>query len=149
MKILSWNTPRLGNLCGIRFLQDLISKEGSDVMFLQEKKLLARTKENKKYFFGFFNCIVIDCEERGRGLAILWTKEVVLSVRDFSKNHIHANIYNMDESEHSWMFTSIYGHPEGINKSKTWALINQLGAGVSRPWLLGGDFNEVLFVDEK
>lgn len=92
---------------------------------------------------------MIDCEGRGRGLAILWTKEVVLSVENFSKNHIQANIYNMDEPEHSWIFTSIYGHLEGINKSKTWALINQLGAGVSGPWLLEGDFNEVLFADEK
>lgn len=47
------------------------------------------------------------------------------------------------------MFNGIYGHPEGINKSKTCALIKQFSVGVSGPWQLGGDFNEVLNGDEK
>lgn len=93
MKILSWNILELGNPLGIRFLQDLILKEGPDIVFSQEIKTLARAMENKKHMLGYVKCFAIDCKGRGGGLAILWSRDVIHSIRNFLEKSYSYYLY--------------------------------------------------------
>ncbi|KAL0287350.1 UNVERIFIED_CONTAM: hypothetical protein Scaly_2766600 [Sesamum calycinum] len=52
------------------------------------------------------------------GLALLWSKEVVVQLRSFSNNHMDADI--LDEmSMTNWRFTGFYEEPEEIFMSST------------------------------
>lgn len=43
----------------------------------------------------------------------------------------------------------MYGWPESGLKHRTWEMISRLGANRGDPWLLGSDFNEILYDSDK
>lgn len=43
----------------------------------------------------------------------------------------------------------MYGWSEGGQKWRSWGLIHELGSSSTMPWILLGDFYEVLFEAEK
>lgn len=64
------------------------------------------------------------------------------------KSHIDVEIQD-DKGKHRWLFTGFYGAPDVRNKVETWDLLRRLGRNNSLPWLVGGDFNDILFAHEK
>lgn len=48
-----------------------------------------------------------------------------------------------------WRLTDIYGWSKSGQKYHTWDMINSLESDYSLPWVLGGDFNEVLLASKK
>lgn len=51
-----------------------------------------------------------------------------------------------------WHFTGFYGHPSSTSRHLSWALLRRIGiahsAGMT-PWLVEGDFNEIIYHTEK
>jgi hypothetical protein len=72
---------------------------------------------------------------------------VNLMVLSWYRYHIDAEIKETDNS--SWRFTGIYGESRGEEKDKTWRLLRILKHQSKLPWLVCGDFNEILFNCEK
>ena len=62
-----------------------------------------------------------------------------------TKNYIDVII----EEEGGWRFTGIYGMPEWNQKGRTWDAICSIRGDLTAPWLLMGDFNEILYNSEK
>lgn len=81
----------------------------------------------------------------GGGLALLWHESIDLAVKTYSPHHMDALIL-FERVE--WCFTGIYGHPVTARRGESWDLLCQLHARMSYPWLLMGDFNELLHPDE-
>ncbi|KAL5798070.1 hypothetical protein ACOSQ2_002890 [Xanthoceras sorbifolium] len=48
-----------------------------------------------------------------------------------------------------WRFTSFYGDPNATCRSHSWSLLRRLAGLSNLPWLVGGDFNEILRWEEK
>jgi endonuclease/exonuclease/phosphatase family metal-dependent hydrolase len=48
-----------------------------------------------------------------------------------------------------WRFTGIYGEPRWQDKYKTWDKFNELKNDYDLPWVILGNFNEILFSHEK
>lgn len=66
----------------------------SDILFLQETKLIARHMNKLKFRLGFERCLGVDCEGKGGGPALLWKKDVDITILKFSKYHIHALVHS-------------------------------------------------------
>lgn len=64
-----------------------------------------------KYHIGFFNCLLVDCDGRSGGVALLWKKDINLSVISFSKFHIDALIQDDADNSKDWYLKGVYGHP--------------------------------------
>lgn len=64
-----------------------------------------------------------------------------------SSRHIDVSIRHV--SGKHWRFTGLYGWSDNGNKNKTWDSIKSLGGESNKAWMIGGDFNEMLFVHEK
>ncbi|KAH9695348.1 putative reverse transcriptase/RNA-dependent DNA polymerase [Citrus sinensis] len=109
--------------------------------------MMAKQMEAKRRMLKFENCFVVDRCGLGGGLALLWTSDVSLEVKSYSKHHIDAVILN--ENGSSWRCTGIYGHPESDQKKHTWSLLRRLAGMSSLPWLCFGDFNEIFNLNEK
>lgn len=76
----------------------------------------------------------------------MWKEQNLVTVKSFSKNHIDLEINSKGKI---WRFTGIYGHPKTNNKHLTWDLMRRLKDHNDSPWLLGGDFNEIINDMEK
>ncbi|XP_042988712.1 uncharacterized protein LOC122316247 [Carya illinoinensis] len=148
MICISWNCRGLGNPRGVRALRDLVRKEVPMVLFLQETKLHVTKMECVKRLLGYECCFAVSSEGRSGGLALMWQEETNLNVQSYSKNHIDALIHNA-EHDGQWQFTGVYGHPDTELRQETWNTIRSLRGTVSVPWLVCGDFNEVLCWQEK
>ncbi|MDO7987362.1 reverse transcriptase domain-containing protein, partial [Sweet potato little leaf phytoplasma] len=70
----------------------------------------------------------------------------MVKIESFSDNHIDSSVNWQDKQ---WRFTGIYGFPEQSQKHMTWSLIRKLHAHNNKPWLIGGDINEILDDSEK
>lgn len=102
---------------------------------------------SKINLLGFDNAIAIDCNERSGSLAILWKSEVDFSLLQFSNHHIHGKIFVGVEGELSyrkWHLIRVYGHPDTSRRNEVWNLFWSLKSSDDIPWLVLGDFNEVL-----
>lgn len=48
-----------------------------------------------------------------------------------------------------WLLTTVYASPNPIFRLDLWEYLTRLGQVVSIPWILIGDFNQILYGDEK
>lgn len=70
--------------------------------------------------------------------------EVVLG--SLSKFHVDVMIKSDDGH---WRFTGFYGDPKVSNKIHSWNLLRRLNDLSTLPWVVGGDFNEIVCMEEK
>lgn len=63
-------------------------------------------------------------------------------------HHIDASVGG-DGEDASWHFTGFYGNPVESERYISWDLLRTLAIGNGCPWLVIGDFNEILFSHEK
>jgi len=77
----------------------------------------------------------------------LWRKGVDVTLRSYSRYHIDMDI--LEEEGKAWRFTGVYGEPHAEHKERTWQTLRSLISVPAVPWLMAGDFNEVLFSLEK
>ena len=104
--------------------------------------------EKLQVTLGFDNCMVVDSIGKSGGLALLWLSEVCLEVVSFSNQHIDSKISD-SASEEGWRFTGFYGNPVVGDRWKSWNILRRLSESQTLPWLCAGDFNEILYDNEK
>lgn len=94
---------------------------------------------------GFDRMIVHESDGRSGGLLLLWRDDITVRIQGITKNYIDVLI----EGEGSWRFTGIYGEPEWSQKAQTWDVMRSIRGDLRTPWLVMGDFNEILYNSEK
>ncbi|KAL5828458.1 hypothetical protein ACOSQ3_017926 [Xanthoceras sorbifolium] len=72
---------------------------------------------------------------------------VDVSVRSFNCGHIDCVVSDADGRR--WRFTGFYGEPKQWLREQSWVLLRRLAGLDNLPWLIRGDFNEILRGDEK
>ncbi|GMI76000.1 hypothetical protein HRI_001269300 [Hibiscus trionum] len=113
-----------------------------------ETKLDSGKMEKLRKFCGFNNGIDVSARGRSGGLSLGWKANCNVSLRSFSDRHIDVS-FTDDLDGFSWRFTGFYGAPEERNRDDSWNLLRQLNDTNDLPWLVLGDFNELLFATEK
>ena len=148
MKIVGWNSRGLGNGLAVRGLLDLQKREDPDILFLSETKMDRRRLEWLRWKLGMTQMMVKDCVGSSGGLVVFWKKELNVTIDCFiSKYHIDMEVQENDGFV--WRFTGIYGEPKTDDRDKTWQLLRILKQRSNKPWLVVGDFNEILHPWEK
>jgi hypothetical protein len=90
------------------------------------------------------HCFVVDGHGKGGGLALYWDNSIKLSIVSYSMHHIDTLIW--DEDHHaSWRGTFVYGEPKVQDRHNMWKLLERLKNCSYAPWLVIGDFNEVMW----
>ncbi|KAM6543446.1 hypothetical protein CsatB_007893 [Cannabis sativa] len=148
MNLLSWNARGLGNPTAFRFLRLLISEQAPCVLFLMETKLQAGSVDKFRNSLHFPNGFEVPRTGLGGGLMILWKTEAEVTLNNFSSNHIDCYIEFQDFP--SFHFTGFYGHPQSSQRIHTWTLLKRCcDIAPNFPWLVLGDFNEILTQADK
>lgn len=82
------------------------------------------------------------------GLCLLWHEELEVTILAKSNYLIHARIGH-EILPINWLLTCVYGPPYLNQKEKFWSDLSQMSNNIVEPWMLIGDFNEVLTASEK
>lgn len=79
--------------------------------------------------FSFANYMVVDRVGRSDRLAIIWKRNMLVSVCDSSQNHVNMHI--SEGTNFSWRLTCVYGFLERERRRDSWEFIKIL-AGQSQ-----------------
>jgi hypothetical protein len=96
---------------------------------------------------GMRGCFGVDRKRYGGGLALLWYACVTVHIQSYSPSHIDAHVFQ--DHGVSRCFTGFYGHPKTALRYLSWALLLSFHALSDKPWMVLGDFNEILALKEK
>ncbi|KAL5571442.1 hypothetical protein UlMin_021039 [Ulmus minor] len=126
-----------------------LGEEDPSLLFLCETKLQPQQCRNLIVKLGYDGCYSQACDKRRGGLILLWKEPMIVDIQSSSPEHIDAII----KHDHKcWRFTGFYGSPVVEYRKFSWQLLLKLSA-ISElshmPWLIGGDFNEILLDLEK
>ncbi|XP_075665954.1 uncharacterized protein LOC142635731 [Castanea sativa] len=117
------------------------------MVFLMETKVDKDVIEKIRRKIQFADCHVVPRQNRGGGLALLWTDTNTVDVLSSFERHIDVVIdQGMDDV---CQFTGFYGNTDTANREDSWSLLKTLSRRLTLPWIVLGDFNEILRVEEK
>ena len=136
----------MGNKLTVRRLKEFKSKNSPDIMFLMETKRQDEAVFDLYKGSDFVYHYTVPPVGLSGGLALSWKKEIKLEVLFSSANVIDTKLQINDKT----VFVSfIYGAPQQGDRAKYWEDLSVLGDQRESPWLLTGDFNDLLDNSEK
>ena len=92
MRAIIWNCWGLGNPRSVRELHDLVWCWNPKIVFLMETKSKKNRMERIKNRIGFSNGLIVPNVGRSGGIALLWTREISLEIKSYTKFHVDAVI---------------------------------------------------------
>ncbi|KAL4388623.1 hypothetical protein GQ457_09G020920 [Hibiscus cannabinus] len=146
MRTVCWNCRGLGNSSTVRFLGDFVAQHTPALVFLCETRLRNSSNSRIKASLGMNGCFTVDFGNGCNGLMLLWNNEINVNLLSYSATHIDATV---DSPTGSFRFTGFHGYYTESMKHLNWSLFDRLRQASSLPWLIGGDFNELLCHSEK
>ncbi|KAG2685685.1 hypothetical protein I3760_10G137200 [Carya illinoinensis] len=147
MKILSWNCRGLGNPRTVQTPRMVVKEKLPDVVFLMETKLPYARANGIAKTLNFEGYCVSEAVDRSGGLIVLWKQKDQLELVNFSKHHFNV-LVNDTQCNFKWLLTCFYGHLNINLRKQTWDLLSSFKPR-DGGWGVIGDFNEILFNDEK
>ncbi|KAL9148724.1 hypothetical protein ABFS82_12G060900 [Erythranthe guttata] len=147
MSCLFWKCQGLGGPLTIHEIGAMLQKFHPSLVFISETKSTPRFVNILKGRWNY-DGICVNREGLFGGLALLWKKDMNVTLLSFSKNHIDMVVEN-SEKEVKWRCTGFYGFLETQWRRDSWTLLRQLRDLSPLPWLVGGDYNEIMCNSEK
>lgn len=96
-----------------------------------------------------FQCVFIVNSLRSKGeLAMMWNLESKTEVLHYSNSNIHMKVEKWNTGS-SWSLIGFYGNLDLHRKKESWSLLSRSNKGDGEPQYFIGDFNEILYQNEK
>jgi endonuclease/exonuclease/phosphatase family metal-dependent hydrolase len=113
-----------------------------------ELRTLPLKIKNSIEMMGFDGYIFSENRGFSGGIAIAWKKSVVeITCIHMDFQFIHTRL--VINGRKQFLFTAIYASPVEENRHDMWDRIMNIAASVHEPWMLAGDFNDIMSQDEK
>ena len=148
MNIISWNCQGLGVALTIHNLKEECLRNKPQLVFLMETKQKRRKVRKARRKCGFDEEWIVDPVGRSGGLALWWMEDVVVNILFSSKNIIHTCISSSSVDTPAYV-TFIYGPPDEHERNLCWQEVRRIARSINDSWLCVGDYNDILFQDEK
>lgn len=96
---------------------------------------------------GFENSHRVEATCFSRGIWLIWWNFIEVEVLFNHRQFIHFRIC-MNNVFVSWA-TTVYASSNPMLRRQLWNHMDSLALSVPSPWLIGGDFNSILYASEK
>lgn len=145
--ILFWNARGAGSDDFRSAISDLVRMNTIDFLFICEPKVqFAQFKKHYKKL-GFNDFEVIEANGFSGGLWTIWNDtKFSVSVFDSTSRSISLQISGNGTT---WMLTCLYASPCKTSRQELWDYLTALHAVHQLPWLVIGDFNEIIAYEDK
>ncbi|GLT87976.1 hypothetical protein SLE2022_060240 [Rubroshorea leprosula] len=132
---------------------DMKRLHSPSIMLIVETKIGGDQAKAKATSLGFPKFHIVDSDGLAGGLWLLWNDyEVLVDVVATSSQAIHAVVKVTNQpllSSNSWFLSSIYGRPTFEIRTELWQELGSMSRVISSPWMIIGDFNDVVDQSEK
>ena len=118
------------------------------MVFLSETKASVSRIKGLQRKLELTQGISVPSDGQSGGLAILWHEGVDVRLRSVSNSHMDV-IVNGEGGVFSWKATGFYSHPDVRKRHISWELLRTLKNQSTLPWVVLGDFNEIVHPKEK
>ncbi|XP_019163599.1 PREDICTED: uncharacterized protein LOC109159940 [Ipomoea nil] len=147
MSTLFWNCRGLGNPRTVQEVVDLVSKKKPEFVFLMETMVDRSHAERLRVKLGLEGCFAVDSDGQRGGLCFLWAKNNGARLIKYSTNHIDLEISLPDKP--LWRLTCYYGFAQRDRRRAAWDFLRSLKGVSDLPWVVLGDFNDLLMQADK
>jgi hypothetical protein len=148
MKILVWNCRGAGNANFLRSIRDLIVTYRPVVVVLVETRLAGANAQRVISEIHFGESHVVDSNGRSGGIWLLWKSDLV-ETTILASNSQKVDVLFSCNDHADWLCSAVYASPNPRNREFLWSALSQTCEAHSLPWLVLGDFNEVVSQAEK
>jgi exonuclease III len=151
MKIITWNIRGLNGRSKQKILRDCIKAENPDILMLQETKCAGAEAETifQRIWRGC-DFVLTDSTGASGGLAILWNPCNTTLSRSFSTIGTIMAHFEVTGLNQEGTITNVYGPQSQQEKDKLLEQLVLIKTLLTTPnWILGGDFNMILSLEEK
>ncbi|XP_008245302.1 PREDICTED: uncharacterized protein LOC103343425 [Prunus mume] len=146
MIIVSWNVGAGKESCA-RTIKDLKKAYAIDILAILEPRIGGIRALQIAKSLGFSNYHIVNATGFFGGVWLLWNDNSI-SIQIIA--HSSQSITTLVQlGTNWWLLTVVYANPcPGIRKS-LWAYFDGLAQASKLPWLILGDFNDIVCADEK
>ena len=137
--IMFWNVQGAASSIFCRAFKKFVKNYNPSLVVLMEPRISGRKADDFIRNNGF--------EYSHRVEAIGFAGGIEVEVRLNHKQFIHFKI-SKNKNFVLWI-TAVYASPNPIVKKQLWNHLDSLAISVKEPWLIGGDFNSILYASEK
>lgn len=147
MKTACWNCRGLGNDPTVRRLKEINRLHLLDIIALSETKQQDSYIEDKGLEMGFSKFVTVPPNGLSGGLVVFWRDSVDISVCFSSFNLVDLFVKS---NEGNFYLSFVYGNPNPSLRNHLWERLERTyTARKGSPWMIMGDFNEILSNSEK
>ena len=148
MSILAWNCRGLRSASAVHSLTDVVKENDPFLVFLSVTKAKQNRIKGLQRKLNLTQGITVPCDGRSGGLVLMWKEGAEVCFKSCSNSHIDVVVCE-GKGAQPWRATGFYGHPDAGMRFISWDLIKSLKRQCDLPWVIFGDFNEIVHSDEK
>lgn len=149
MNIVIWNCRGASNPSFQSYVHNLVQMHSPAIMIITETKISGLRAKNITDQLQFDGAIHANNIGFSGGLWVLWdSTQVEISELSSSEQEIHTLVRDLS-SNSSWLMSAIYASPRYAERRLLWENLSQVAELHTLPWIIAGDFNEVLTGEDK
>lgn len=145
--VLSWNIRGAINLAGKRHVRELVRKHKLSIVILVETHCSFGSIERFWQGLGYEGTVISEAQGQSGGIWVLLERGSLYSVSVVDIFH-QAVTFSVQVGNRKWIGTAIYASPIPTTREALWNHLGNLRNLVTDPWMLIGDFNEILHPSE-
>lgn len=148
LNILAWNARGVVSHDFRRVFRKLVAKYKPNIILLTETRVGGLKAQRAIFSLGFPTWYIVEPMGYAGGMWLLWDEDKIkLTIHGYTFQEIHTTT---KISQLPTLFLSfIYGNHDRTIRKCLWNNLSSLAPLVSLPWLMSGDFHDVLSQDEK
>ena len=149
MNIIFWNCRGALNPRFHSVLSDLLDRHSPEIVVVTETRVGGERAKTITDRLPFDGALHADTIGYSGGIWVLWKSDVV-EVTQLAKTEqeIHVTVKVLD-SNLTWILSSIYASPRLAERKLLWNNLTSIASMHQLPWLMVGDFNELLSCNDK
>ena len=149
LNILTWNCRGVLNPCFRKALQDILRINSPEMLILTETRLGGSRAAELARSFPFDGFLCTNTIGFAGGVWILWkTDAVEVEHLCSTEQEIHVSV-QVRGSYSLWLLSGIYASPRRSERRILWDNLKVIASLHNLPWVMLGDFNDILSCDEK